>query len=353
MENKDAKILECFQACLKGVAVGDAIGMPWEIMTRAEIMAETNGVGVTGFSEPKERRALRFALGRTTDDWALTSAIARSLIHLKRFDLCDIALRHIRELEIEKGWGGTTRDAVMAVKEYFDSRGESGRSPLNPLPIIMGTTGAGNGVAIKVAPLALWQAVRKDSRETFYGRILGLGLMTHPNPIASVTACVFAELMATVCQKPIMSDLDMYQCVWHVVEMLYQFLPHATVLNEVRVMVTDRLGEILEHRWDVDNSWLREKIGVNCFSLESVLFSIGTFLRHPRDFRTAVLEAINAGGDTDSTASMVGALVGANCGLWDENRNSIIPLEWQNFGPDFASALSIGEELYIMAKIGR
>jgi ADP-ribosylglycohydrolase len=71
---------------------------------------------------------------------------------------------------------------------------------------------------------------------------------------------------------------------------------------------------------------------------------MAVFLRHPRNFRAAVLEAVNAGGDTDSTASMVGALVGANCGL------DVIPAEWLNFRPEFQEPVELGEKLYRIAE---
>jgi len=55
--------------------------------------------------------------------------------------------------------------------------------------------------------------------------------------------------------------------------------------------------------------------GTSCYCLESVPFAISVFFRHPTDFRAGIFEAVNAGGDTDSNASMVGALIGANVGM--------------------------------------
>ena len=85
---------------------------------------------------------------------------------------------------------------------------------------------------------------------------------------------------------------------------------------------------------------MRNKTGTGCFALESGPFAIGTFLQNPMNFRHEVLTAINAGGDTDSNASIVGALIGANAGL------GVIPNEWVGFNPKFVQAFRFGELLY-------
>jgi len=61
-------------------------------------------------------------------------------------------------------------------------------------------------------------------------------------------------------------------------------------------------------------------------------------------------EAISAGGDTDSMASMVGALVGANCGLKNDKLEDIIPSEWIDFCPEFGETLKFGKEFFIAAQ---
>lgn len=46
-------------------------------------------------------------------------------------------------------------------------------------------------------------------------------------------------------------------------------------------------------------------------------------LKHPTDFRAAVVAAVNHSGDSDSTGSICGAILGASLGL------DAIPAEWQ------------------------
>ena len=55
---------------------------------------------------------------------------------------------------------------------------------------------------------------------------------------------------------------------------------------------------------------------------EAIAAALYVFLRHPDDPRSAILEGANTPGDSDSIASMAGALVGARCGL------SALPQDW-------------------------
>jgi ADP-ribosylglycohydrolase len=61
---------------------------------------------------------------------------------------------------------------------------------------------------------------------------------------------------------------------------------------------------------------------VKGFVVETVAFALAAWKRHPRDYRAAVLEAVRAGGDTDTVAAIVGGIVGAAVG------KEGIPSEW-------------------------
>ena len=82
------------------------------------------------------------------------------------------------------------------------------------------------------------------------------------------------------------------------------------------------------------------ELGTSCQAIESVPFAIAVFCRNPINFRAGVLEAVNAGGDTDTIASMVGALIGANNGL------DSIPKEWQEFNQTFVQARQLGLKFF-------
>lgn len=67
---------------------------------------------------------------------------------------------------------------------------------------------------------------------------------------------------------------------------------------------------------------LRERVGGYVY--HTVPVAIHSCLRHPSNFRRAVEGVIVCGGDTDTTAAIVGGIVGANVGA------EKIPAEWRN-----------------------
>ncbi|HEU0051393.1 MAG TPA: ADP-ribosylglycohydrolase family protein [Patescibacteria group bacterium] len=295
--------------CFAGVAIGDAIGVPWENYRAEDILKMTGGAGVTDLQdlpagiERKFKDARGIALGETSDDWQLTRVVAESLIRSRGFDLIDQALAHVAAFEKNtRGWGGSTRDSIAEIKEWFDSRGARGRNPrIAPAP--KKNRGLGNGVIMKIAPLACWLhwANRRAPREwdSFYD----LGEMTHSDPEASACASFVARILNHILNGTNSKDLA-------ALVIAPGPLPHQFYDPDAR-------REILKSA-----ELLREVAGSGFLARETAAFAFGTFLRQPRNFRAAILEAVNAGGDTDTNASVVGALVGASVGL------DGIPAEW-------------------------
>jgi poly(ADP-ribose) glycohydrolase ARH3 len=62
--------------------------------------------------------------------------------------------------------------------------------------------------------------------------------------------------------------------------------------------------------------------GIEAFN--SVPTAIFSFLAHTQDFASTVIYAVSLGGDTDTIASMAGAISGAYLGI------DALPLEWQS-----------------------
>ena len=90
--------------------------------------------------------------------------------------------------------------------------------------------------------------------------------------------------------------------------------------------------------------------GVSGYMYHSVPVAVHAWLSHPRDFRSAVISVIRCGGDTDTTAAIVGGIVGSAVGKQG------IPGEWlsglaewprsvawmERLGEEFAAARTAG-----------
>ena len=62
--------------------------------------------------------------------------------------------------------------------------------------------------------------------------------------------------------------------------------------------------------------------GVTGYVYHTVPVALHAWLRHPHDLRTAIIEVVRCGGDTDTTAAIVGGIVGAAVG------KEGIPRDW-------------------------
>jgi ADP-ribosylglycohydrolase len=312
-----------------GAAIGDAMGMPVETMTYEQIQTITNKAGITGFVDPLVRKDWLKGLkaGDTTDDWQLTRVVARSLIRTRRnFDVRDCAMEHVLALaESAFGWGKTTENAIM---DICDGKRDLDVPLSNPEP----GKGCGNGVIMKIAPLAIANFI--DYRNDLWLECQELGQITHPDIKATIAAYAVARYMQQLLESPVETSDD-------ALKRLLCVIPDVETVEKVHSqsceLVTDRLKKILFHFRSAES--LRDNVGCRFHALDTAAFTIGTFVRHPNDFRAGVLEAVNAGGDTDTNASVVGSLIGLNLGL------QAIPEEWKAFSSSFQAALGLGKLL--------
>ena len=74
--------------------------------------------------------------------------------------------------------------------------------------------------------------------------------------------------------------------------------------------------------------------GVTGYAFHTVPIAIYTFLRHGNHFHEALVASLSCGGDTDTVAAIVGALVGANVG------GEGIPSEWLDAISDWPNSVS-------------
>jgi len=347
--------LDKFRGCLVGLSVGDAIGKCVETMTRSAIIAKNGPVGITGYTVNQQQRiigTMNLPPGAVTDDTRMAFAVARSLIARGRFDLVDQSKELVAEYNHRNDFGGFSRAAEETIKQlklWFETNGKFGRHPSMPaLPVGLPGEGCGNGVAVKIAPLALFYAVECGIMpEPFVINAIQLGQMTHADRRASIAAVALGTMVACVLNSD--PHFPNFRPNFSSEKFLTQLIQTSVTCRVEKAEKKEPtfhsgkelLSSRLEILWNSLNSAdeLRTKIGTKGFALESVPFAIGTFFRHPTNFREGILEAVNAGGDTDSSASMVGATIGANMGL------SGIPAEWTRDLLAREEAISLADEL--------
>lgn len=289
-----------------GVAIGDALGMPVETLT-AEQIAERFG-RITDYLQPTGHKWYNgWPAGRWTDDTQLTLVIAESLIATGKIDLDDIASRSITTMdECSIGWGASTKKSLQAIKRGV-YRLESG----NPQC-------AGNGVAMKVAPLAAY-LYAPNTDKCFNLDVIELALMTHQTDMAvfSAIAQIQGLFYCLACQN--LSDGFIAN---YFIDLMVRYCDAVKApmreKNYKYHMMPQKLADAiysLKGMKDLYLSMTPAQIashynGADCYVLHSLPFTLAMFLRNPFSIET-LYDTVSAGGDTDSNGSMVAALLGA------------------------------------------
>ncbi len=296
-------------------AVGDALGAPVESKT-PEYIEENYGrlseyVAFEGRIKTNgSKQVIECKGGNGLDDTQLLLATAEAMIEAKGFDMDAIAEYHKKEYEVcTMGWGGSTRSAVgnIAAGTAWNKATE-----INYFGI-----GAGNGVVMKMLPVAFYCIHRKAEFKDIADMLWKFTSMTHTSVVAHQATYAHYIALKDVIESGA-EKFDPLTFVYEIHKNLLEYTDYAFYAVEKEDNLVAQYERILklplltEDSNDVNQ--FRDKIGKGgCYVYESIPLVHSMFLTSPETF-DCVVNAVNYGGDTDSNASMVGGLHGALVG---------------------------------------
>jgi ADP-ribosylglycohydrolase len=289
--NQKIDYTSVIKSVLFGVAVGDALGVPVEFCSRQQINISpvtdmTGGPGTT-HNQPA---------GTWSDDSSLTFCLAEALTHgLKLHEIGQNFVKWLKD-----GWwtpygrvfdiGRTTLQAIRQL--------EAGVQP----DLAGGTdeSSNGNGSLMRIMPL-LFQLLDKPVDERF--RIVQqVSSITHGH-IRSVVACFYYLEFA----RQILHGQDKFGIYSNLQAELPVFLKNQSV-DEKEIALFDRLlkGDIAKLE--------RDEISSSGYVIDTLEASIWCLLT-TGSYEASVLQAVNLGNDTDTTAAVTGGLAGLLYGI--------------------------------------
>lgn len=299
--NQTERIYQAARQILPAIAYGDAAGLPVEgkpaecIRERYDRIAELQAPSDHPFFPGSAR-------GTVSDDTQLSLAVARSLLKNNGFSLKSLADEHIaayrqvpRTAEgVPRGWGGSTVKAVERMISGVSPResGEKGK--------------AGNGVVMKMAPLVVWQVLGEVDKRTRRGQYDLLTNMTHNSEIARMCTRLHGEVLSALLEGRTVSEAaDRFIQGLAVNGFSKESeLLHRAVYNPCQ---TD---EELAERYAAGKSGT----DYGFYAPETLAIAYDIFLGAGGDMQSAVYRAVNLGGDSDSTASIVAAMIACQSG---------------------------------------
>lgn len=278
---------ERLEAALLGVAIGDALGFPFEGMPREALV----GLDLSSF------HGEAFPPGTWSDDTSLTFITAESLVARGRLDLEDLSRRFLHWLREGYftpfgeaiGVGRATREALLRVERGVPPQEAGGR----------GERDNGNGSLMRILPLALWYA--KDPLYEAQKALHLASSLTHAHPRSLIACGLFGLLV-----RELVAGSPLKEALLAVKEEgpnLYPAPPFKDELSHYGLFFSGKLFSLP-----------REGIRSSGYVVDTLLSAFWV-LYHTGSFREAVETAVRLGGDTDTLAAVVGGAAGFYYGL--------------------------------------
>ncbi|MET4703480.1 ADP-ribosylglycohydrolase family protein [Frigoribacterium sp. UYMn621] len=290
-------------AALYGLAIGDALGMPTQQMSRAEIAGRYGIIDGFRAADPGHPLAGGLPAGHITDDTEQALLLAGLLIAgggTVDPGIFAAALVRWEDEMRERGsldlLGPSTTRAVRAVLDG-ESLATAGR---------FGTT---NGAAMRVTPVGIlrrWQPI-----DTLVDLVAATSLVSHNTGVAIAGASAVAAAISAGVDG---ADLD--EAFGAAIEAARLGASRGYWVAAADVSARIRLAIDLADPADPDASLIRlyEVIGTSLATQESVPVAFGILATFPYEPWRAVCAAASLGGDSDTVAAMAGAIGGAISG---------------------------------------
>lgn len=242
---------DLMRSCIYGLAVGDALGVPYEFCERGTF--ECTGMADGGaHGQPA---------GTWSDDTSMALCICSSIKRLAYIDVADIAGRFRRWLERgDFTCDGHAFDVGVTCKRAI-STGVPGKS----------YDDCGNGSLMRTAPLAMLDYLTSSE-------IRAVSAITHKHPVAEWSCVTLCDILWTIRHSGTPAKVDLRRRYGYIAS------------RPVRVVKSDGYCE---------------------HTLEAALWCF----MNTGSYADCVLAAVNLGDDTDTTAAVAGALAGVYYGF--------------------------------------
>lgn len=325
-EQRIKLLINKYQGCLLGLAIGDALGAPVEFLRLQEIRKWYGKDGIADFHGWRG-----FKPGSYTDDTQMSLATAIGCIR---------AYQKWRE----RGIYDSTSVVYQCYLEWLESQNDPeqrrgpGRTCLCALQSgkmgtikekINNSKGCG-GVMRTTTPAGLaFSSDRAFQEGAEYAAI------THGHPSGYLTAGFLSGMISYIIEgKTLAEAIDLY------IGQLTHYDGHSETLEKIelaqKLSVSQKLPE--ESIQAIGEGWVGE---------EALAISLYCSLKFSDNFKSGTLAAVNHSGDSDSTGSITGAILGTLLGV------ELIPRPWIQKVEGSDRIKKIANDMYSIFKDGK
>jgi len=327
--------LERAMGSMCGMAVGDALGHPFEFMPAQDEPRESR-FDLRELKFYGESNSFRLHRGQWTDDAAMGLCIADSIIMRRAFDGSDMrvrfwcwwnrgmnnAFRHDRTRSSSVGLGGNI------AKSLYDVSRHKSVDSVSPT-FDVGGEDAGNGSLMRFTPIALYLHSASWDDLYYYARMSSY--TTHPGIIAAEACSFLAHLIVKALRLPRDHDGNAQRFLD---EAAAEYLECSGLskksgwgYDQMKWLVTSRPQNDTERCWN----WRSKTIDISgtlsargrsyngypvsagyfgSYSLDGMALALWS-VYNTTSFDEAVTRSVNLLGDADSHGSITGQIAGA------------------------------------------
>ena len=345
--------LDKIRGCLFGGAVGDALGYPVEFMNEAQIFMRFGEGGIRDYH-------IDSGLGKAkiSDDTQMSLFTATGLLYGEtRMALRGIsAPAHLYVADHYLDWLATQETTFEARKSELDalesydrcghswladeprlySRRAPGRTCISALREIKGgghspryprkypiNSSKGCGGVMRVAPVALeWTDLHRDMQK-LQSEAADVAAITHGHSLGYMSAGVLAHIVnRLIYPYAKLEEKSLKDIVLEARDTAKETFADDSHIGELVSIIN--LAVRLADSWEDERECIHE-IGEGWVAEEALAIAIFCSLRHQDNFSEGIISAVNHKGDSDSTGSIAGNILGARLGYnaidekWKQN----------------------------------
>ena len=297
---------------LAGLALGDALGMPTQAMSPAQIRAVYGRITGLVDGDASQPYAPGMPAGSVTDDTEQALLVASLLVRGRGSSSGHAALDAGEFAHALLAW----EDSMIA-RGSLDLLGPSTKAALERVragedPLSVGGAGTTNGAAMRVTPVGI--AVSTADPQAFAESVWSSCQVTHATRQGFQSAALVAAAVSLGIDAASSSASDVRALLWEAVTYV-DSLPErgAWAPDPDVVAATRRALELASTPPSPSPELLAEQIGSSVASAQAIPMAFALLARDPSP--RALLDAANLGGDTDTIGAIAGAILGAAAGV--------------------------------------
>ena len=297
---------------LAGLALGDALGMPTQAMSPAQIRAVYGRITGLVDGDASQPYAPGMPAGSVTDDTEQALLVASLLVRGRGSSSGRVALDAGEFAHALLAW-----EDSMIERGSLDLLGPSTKAALERVragedPLSVGGAGTTNGAAMRVTPIGI--AVSTADPEAFADAVWSSCQVTHATHQGFQSAALVAAAVSMGIDWDTPSASDMTALLWKALTYV-DSLPErgAWTPDPDVVAATRRAMQLVANPASSSLECLVEQVGTSVASAQAIPMAFALLARDPSP--QALLDAANIGGDTDTIGAIAGAILGAALGV--------------------------------------